>query len=207
MSPEASGSAVCDVPYLCMQRSATQGEQLDAPDSWSASLACGPESTRHTTLFLRYILLLDVWDLQSYFILCNFFFSQFCLAAIFIVFLWAESFLSQWTFFWGGVHLIPWECSRGLSHLELSGHLCAKLEFSSISLLALLPLWAHSYWLLRAQMGAGEGELLNAKDIWPPPHSIPLSTSLLFLSPAHKCYTRMQHTHMQCHTNEWIAWR
>lgn len=57
-----------------------------------------------------------------------------------------------------------------------------------------LPLWAHSYWLLRAQMGAGEGELLNAKDIWPPPHSIPLSTSLLFLSPAHKYYTRM-HTH------------
>lgn len=49
----------------------------------------------------------------------------------------SRELLKPMDFFFGGVHLIPWECSRGLSHLELSGHLYAKLEFRSISLLAL----------------------------------------------------------------------
>lgn len=85
MSPEASGSAVCDVPYLCMQRSATHGEQLDAPDSWSASLACGPESTRHTTLCVTFFFwMAGIFKATLFYVT---FFSQFCLAAIFIVFL------------------------------------------------------------------------------------------------------------------------
>lgn len=183
-----------------MQRSATQGELLDAPDSWTAGRARGPESTRHTILSLCYVLHLDVLHLKSYFIIFDFnpFPPKFFPEAISTVFLWAESFISKWIFFsfffWGGYIWSHGRVQEGFHTGAIWPPLMQSFNSAAFLCWHFLPLWAHSYWLLRAHMGVWEGELLNAKDIWPPPQAIPLSTSLLFCSPMYK-YCTCMHIH------------
>lgn len=190
-----------------MQRSATQGELLDAPDSWSASLACGPESTRHTALFLGYILPLDVLHLKSFFIL--FVFNLFFLFFFFIFpsssqqpfsfsFCEQRASYANGFFLWGGngVGSTP---SHGSIQEGFHTWSClvtsnAKLEFSSISLLA-LPASLGSL-LLTAESpdgglggGAAQCKRCLASSTCHSPQHQPAS-----LLPTHK-YCKCMHTH------------
>lgn len=215
----------CPTSVRAQRRWAPWGEQLHAPDSWSTSLACGLESVRHATLFLCYILF-HVLPLKSYFLKKKFqTVGAWYTAAIFTAFLWAESCLCKRKFFRLCSHdvSVPFlprghgSDARGLSHLGACGHFYVELEFSNISLLglpaapgSLLPSAESPSGGLRGGVAQCKTHLASSTThswVSPLPLSCFFSPSPIHVNTVHACTHTHAHRDMQCHINEWIAWR
>lgn len=210
MWSEASGSAECHAPQLGMQRSATQGEQLDAHDSWSASLACVQKALTYCSLIVLHSSFGCPASPFFYLISYLTFFFLILPAAFLSAFCWTECFLSKWTFFAlrgevGGLLV----CMGVFKRAFTPGAIWSPLMPSLNSAAFLCWNFCHSgltptdCWEPKWGFGRGSCSMQKIFGLLHTP--FPLAPACFFASlhinTAHAC------THVQCHINEWIAWR
>lgn len=159
------------------QRLATRGEQLGAPDAWSASLARNPESTTllsscATCSFIMSCILKVTLKKKEIISAWQPFSSPFC----------EQRLPKQMEIFFCLVPVVlGCPCSlEDMGAMPEGSHTWSYVVTSMQSLNSAtflcwdcLPLRARSYQVLRAPAGFWEGELLSAKHPWPPPQPIP----------------------------------